>query len=44
MLFRSSVKTISTHKTHVLEKMGMTAISEMVLYAVAHQLIENFEP
>ncbi len=39
-----SVKTISTHKTHVLEKMGMTAISEMVLYAVAHQLIEHFEP
>jgi DNA-binding NarL/FixJ family response regulator len=39
-----SVKTISTHKTHMLAKMGMNAISEMVLYAVAHQLIEHYEP
>ena len=39
-----SVKTVSTHKTHIFEKMGMNAISEMVLYAVAHQLVANYEP
>jgi DNA-binding NarL/FixJ family response regulator len=39
-----SVKTVSTHKTHILEKMGMSAISEMVLYAVAHHLIAHYEP
>ena len=35
-----SVKTVSTHKTHVLQKMGMTNTAELVRYAVAHKLVE----
>jgi DNA-binding NarL/FixJ family response regulator len=34
-----SVKTVSTHKTHVLEKMGMSSVAELVRYAVAHGLV-----
>ena len=36
-----SVKTVSTHKTRIFLKMGMTNISEMVQYAVAHHLLNN---
>jgi DNA-binding NarL/FixJ family response regulator len=32
-----SVKTVSTHKTRIMQKMGMTSLSEMVQYAVAHR-------
>jgi two-component system, NarL family, invasion response regulator UvrY len=35
-----SVKTISTHKTRILQKMGMGNISELVRYAMSHHLIE----
>lgn len=35
-----SVKTVSTHKARVLEKMGMDSLAELVRYAVAHRLIE----
>jgi DNA-binding NarL/FixJ family response regulator len=34
-----SVKTVSTHKTRIMQKMGMTSLSEMVQYAVAHRLL-----
>jgi DNA-binding NarL/FixJ family response regulator len=34
-----SVKTVSTHKTHVLEKMGCTSVAELVRYAVSHGLL-----
>jgi DNA-binding NarL/FixJ family response regulator len=36
-----SVKTVSTHKTHVLEKMGMGSVAELVRYAVAHGLVDQ---
>jgi len=36
-----SVKTVSTHKTRIFQKMGMTNLSEMVQYAVAHHLLNN---
>ncbi len=37
-----SVKTVSSHKTHILQKMGMTSFSEMVQYAVRNKLIKRF--
>lgn len=36
-----SVKTISTHKTRILQKMSMTNISELIRYAVAHHLVTS---
>ena len=35
-----SVKTISTHKTHILQKMNLANTSELIRYAVAHGLAE----
>lgn len=35
-----SVKTISTHKTHILEKMDLGNTAELVRYAIAHGLAE----
>jgi DNA-binding NarL/FixJ family response regulator len=34
-----SVKTVSTHKTRVLEKMGLGSTAELVRYALEHKLI-----
>ena len=34
-----SVKTVSTHRTHVLEKLGVASTAELVLYAVRQGLI-----
>lgn len=34
-----SVKTVSTHKTHVLEKMGCTNVAELIRYALRHELV-----
>ena len=36
-----SVKTISTHKTHILEKMGMASQAELVRYALTHGLFDD---
>ena len=33
-----SVKTASTHKTNMLEKMGLNGTAELIRYAVAHDL------
>jgi DNA-binding NarL/FixJ family response regulator len=38
-----SVKTVSTHKTRIMQKMGMNSLSEMVQYAVAHRLLTPFK-
>lgn len=38
-----SVKTISTHKTHILRKMNLSNTAELVRYALAHQLAEPGE-
>lgn len=35
-----SVKTVSTHKTHILQKMNMSNAAELVRYALAHGLAE----
>jgi DNA-binding NarL/FixJ family response regulator len=36
-----SVKTVSTHKTRILEKLAVGSLAELVRYAVAHRLIES---
>ncbi|MES2830912.1 MAG: response regulator transcription factor [Pseudomonadota bacterium] len=34
-----SVKTVSTHKTRILQKMSLNSLAELVQYAVAHRLL-----
>ncbi len=36
-----SVKTVSTHKTHIHEKLGLGSLAELVRYAVTHQLLDS---
>jgi DNA-binding NarL/FixJ family response regulator len=36
-----SVKTVSTHKTHILEKMSLTSLADLVRYAMTHQLLDQ---
>jgi len=36
-----SVKTVSTHKSNILEKMSVGSVAELVRYAVAHGLIDS---
>ncbi len=38
-----SVKTVSTHKTRLMQKMGMPSLAEMVQYAVAHKLVGPYQ-
>lgn len=38
-ILRRSVKTISTHRTHILEKMHLHNNAEIVQYAVEHKLL-----
>lgn len=33
-----SVKTISTHKTHIMEKMNVTSLADLVKYAIENEL------
>ena len=35
-----SVKTISTHKTHILQKMNLANTGDLIRYAIAHGLAE----
>lgn len=35
-----SVKTVSTHKTRLLQKMRMTSSAELIHYAIRHHLVE----
>src|SRR5687768_3593822 len=35
-----SVKTISTHKTNILQKMGLATTAELIRYAIANRLVE----
>ena len=35
-----SVKTVSTHKTRIMQKMGLQSISELVQYAMTHHLLK----
>lgn len=34
-----SVKTVSTHKTHVMEKMGCANVAELIRYVIRHDLL-----
>ena len=34
-----SVKTVSTHKTHIQEKMGCDSVADLVRYAIQHELL-----
>lgn len=36
-----SVKTVSTHKSRLMEKMNMTNQTELIRYAIAHRLVET---
>jgi len=36
-----SVKTVSTHKSRILQKMNMTRDAELIRYAVEHNLVES---
>ncbi len=36
-----SVKTVSTHKSRIMEKMHMTNHAELIRYALQHQLIDE---
>jgi len=37
--FHLSVKTVSTHKTRILQKMSLKSLAGLVQYAIAHQLL-----
>lgn len=39
-----SVKTVSTHKTHILQKMNMSSTAELVRYALEHSLLDDPVP
>ena len=39
-LLSLSVKTVSTHKTRILQKMGMSNATELVRYAIANGLVD----
>ena len=34
-----SVKTVSTHKTRILQKMSLNSLAELVQYAIAYRLL-----
>ena len=36
-----SVKTVSTHKTNILQKMSMHTQAELIRYAITHHLVEE---
>jgi DNA-binding NarL/FixJ family response regulator len=38
-----SVKTVSTHKSNIMQKMNMTNQSELIRYALNHRLLDNPE-
>lgn len=38
--FSLSIKTISTHKTHILSKLGLSNQADLIRYAIEHQLLD----
>jgi len=36
-----SIKTVSTHKTHIMEKMGLANPTELIRYALEHRLLDD---
>ena len=39
-----SVKTVSTHKSNLMQKLGLTNQTELVRYALKHGLADDLEP
>ena len=39
-----SVKTVSTHKSNILQKMNMTTPAELIRYALTHRLVDEPGP
>ena len=39
-----SVKTVSTHKSNLMQKMGLSNQSELIRYAIKHGLMEQLDP
>jgi DNA-binding NarL/FixJ family response regulator len=39
-----SVKTVSTHKANLMQKMGLQNASELIRYAIKHGLADSLEP
>ena len=39
-----SVKTVSTHKTRILQKMGATSVADLVRYAIRHRIAAEPPP
>ena len=39
-----SVKTISTHKANLMQKMGLQNQSELIRYAIKHGVTDPLEP
>ncbi|PIQ95396.1 MAG: DNA-binding response regulator [Nitrospinae bacterium CG11_big_fil_rev_8_21_14_0_20_56_8] len=39
-----SIKTISTHRSRILDKMGMNSNAELIHYALDRSLVKNFTP
>ena len=38
-----SVKTVSTHKARIMQKMNMTNQAELIRYAISHRLVDDPE-
>ena len=36
-----SVKTVSTHKSNILQKMNMTTSGDLIRYALKHRLVDS---
>ena len=39
-----SIKTISTHKAKLMEKLGVANQTELIRYAIAHNLTDDGRP
>jgi DNA-binding NarL/FixJ family response regulator len=39
--FSLSVKTISTHKSRILQKMNLNNMADLIRYAISHKLVEQ---
>jgi len=36
-----SVKTVSTHKARMMQKLGVSSPAELIRYAMAHRLVDD---
>jgi DNA-binding NarL/FixJ family response regulator len=40
-LLRLSVKTVSTHKSRIMTRLGLATLSELIQYAISHDLLDR---